>query len=259
MKIIGVQLDIVWENKQANFAKVGSLLEEVPIDPGSLIVLPEMFATGFSMNVAAMAEDESGGTFAFLKDLARRRQAFVGGGVVTRNPDGRGCNEAVIIDSRGFLYSRYSKIHPFSLAGENRHYAPGNRIVTFPLHEFTVAPFICYDLRFPEIFRLAVRRNVDLFMVIACWPAKRESHWMALLAARAIENQAYVIGVNRCGADPEHAYSGRSQIVDPSGRVIADAGNDEGLLRAELDHAWVENYRRELPFLTDRREEYHLD
>lgn len=256
MKVIGIQLDTVWENKRANYEKVQSLLKPLDIAPGSLIVLPEMFATGFSMNVAGIGEDEAGDTFSFLKDLARRRRSFIVGGMVTRTPDGRGRNEAVVIDPAGNLHARYRKMHPFSLAGEHRHYEPGGEVVTFAWGEFTAAPFICYDLWFPEVFRRAVRRGADLYVVIACWPAKREAHWTALLQARAIENQAWVIGVNRCGSDPEHTYSGRSLIADPRGEVIADAGNGEGIIQAEVDHAFVMEYRQELPFLADARVDY---
>ncbi|MFB3787809.1 MAG: carbon-nitrogen family hydrolase [bacterium] len=253
MEVIGIQFNIAWEDKRANFEKVQALLEPVDIAPGSLIVLPEMFATGFSMNVAGIFEDEAGETFAFLRDLARRYRSCAVGGVVTRGPDGRGRNEAVVIDPGGILHARYRKMHPFSLAGEHRHYEPGQDVVTFAWGEFTTAPFICYDLRFPEVFRRAVRRGADLCVVIACWPAKREAHWTALLRARAIENQAWVIGINRCGSDPGHTYSGRSLIVDPRGEVIADAGNGEGILQAEADHAFVKKYRQELPFLADAR------
>lgn len=253
MRVIGIQLDIAWEDKPANFKKVQSLLKPLDIAPGSLIVLPEMFATGFSMNVAGIFEEEEGMTFAFLKHLAQRYRSFAVGGLVTRAPDGRGRNEAVVADPGGTIHARYRKMHPFSLAGEHRYYEPGQDMVTFAWGGFTAAPFICYDLRFPEVFRKAMRRGADLFVVIACWPAKREAHWTALLQARAIENQAYVIGVNRCGTDPEHVYSGRSFIIDPRGAVIADAGNGEGIIQAEVDHAFVVSYRQELPFLADAR------
>jgi len=116
-----------------------------------------------------------------------------------------------------------------------------------------VAPFICYDLRFPELFRMAVRQGAQLYVVIANWPASRVHHWVTLLQARAIENQAYVVGVNRCGSDPKVAYAGRSLVVSPRGVILADAGGGERVLSAELDLAALQAYRAEFPVLQDMR------
>lgn len=256
MKSICVQLDIVWENKQANFDRVRALLEEAKVEPGSLIVLPEMFATGFSMDVQNICEDESAETETFLAAVAKQYRSYILGGLVRQAPDGLGRNEAVVFDPSGHEHARYCKLHPFSYAGETNHYASGECLVTFEWHDFTVAPFICYDLRFPEVFRHAAERKADLFTVIACWPQPREVHWVVLLKARAIENQAYVVAVNRCGKDPTLAYSGRSMIVDPRGNVMADAGTSEGTICAELDHQLLENYRSDFPALADIRPEY---
>ena len=126
--------------------------------------------------------------------------------------------------------------------------------MTFQAGEWTVSPFICYDLRFPEIFRTAAASHrPELYVVIANWPEKRILHWVRLLQARAIENQAYVVGVNRIGTDPYYHYPGRSLILDPHGEIVADAGADEGVLRACLDLASLRKYREGLPFLKDMR------
>ncbi len=259
MKIIGVQHDIVWENKQANFDKVLSLLETVEITTGSLIVLPEMFSTGFSMNVEKICESSSNETETFLCETAKRFQSFVLGGLVTQTTDGRGRNESVVADPSGKAIARYCKLHPFTFAGETKHYEPGNRLVTFSWGEFTAAPLICYDLRFPEVFRHAVMRGANLSIVIACWPQSREAHWIALLQARAIENQSYTVGVNRCGSDPKLTYSGRSLILDPRGNVMADAGSGEGVIQAVPDYQALATYRSEFPALTDIRADYRFD
>lgn len=258
MKAVAVQLDIAWENKQANFRKVKELLERAQVEAGSLIVLPELFATGFSMNVDAICEGVTKETEQFLQELAEQYQSCVVGGLATKSPDGRGRNEAVAYDPSGTEIARYVKLHPFSYAGETKYFIPGERPVTFPWNGFTVAPFICYDLRFPEVFRHAIQLQADLLVVIACWPQAREQHWIALLQARAIENQAYVIGVNRCGNDPMLTYSGRSRIVDPRGNLLADAENEEGTISAELDRDALIAYRREFPALSDIRSEYKL-
>jgi omega-amidase len=256
MKLYAVQLDIAWENKQANFRKVSDLLERTPIEAGSLVVLPEWFSTGFSMNVKEIYEGVSRETEQFLQELAERHKAYVMGGLATKAPDGRGWNEAAIYDPSGREIARYCKMHPFSYAGETNYFIPGTQVVTFPWNGFTVAPFICYDLRFPEVFRHAVQLQADLFVVIACWPKARETHWMTLLQARAIENQAYVVGVNRCGNDPTLTYSGRSRIIDPHGYLLADAETGEGIVSAGLDREGLLAYRREFPALADIRAEY---
>jgi predicted amidohydrolase len=173
------------------------------------------------------------------------------GGLVRQDPDGRGRNEAVAFSPEGELLARYSKIHPFTFGGESEHYARGETICSFRWHDLEVTPFICYDLRFPEIFRAAVKRGAHLFAVIANWPAKRENHWMTLLRARAIENQAYVAGVNRCGADPKLLYSGRSLIIDPRGETLADAGSEEAMISAEVDLEKLLAWRTEFPVLQD--------
>ena len=145
-------------------------------------------------------------------------------------------------------------MQPFAPGGEAQHYVAGERAVVFRWGDCRVSPFICYDLRFPEIFReAAAAHRPELFVVIASWPEKRISHWMALLKARAIENQAYVVGVNRIGSDPYYAYTGQSAIIDPHGEVLADAGEGEGVIRAELDLATLRKYREGLPFLGDMR------
>jgi omega-amidase len=253
MKIIGCQLDIRWENKEANHANVRRLLQEASPSPGSLIVLPEMFATGFSMNVDAVTDDRDRTTQIFLARLAAGYKAYVLAGVVTRCEDGRGLNQAVIYKPTGRELARYSKLHPFSYAGETDYYAPGTWIATFACNSFRIAPFICYDLRFPEAFRAATRQGVQVLVVIANWPAARESHWTSLLKARAIENQSYVIGVNRCGKDPNHAYSGRSRIIDPRGKILKDAGSAEGCIEAQVDLQDLLSYRRDFPALKDMR------
>lgn len=253
MQVIGVQLDIVWENKAANHAKVQALLSRTAIRPGALIVLPEMFATGFSMSVSQIEDSRTEQTLHFLTELAQAHQAYVLAGIVSKSSSGRGRNEAVLINPEGRPIARYQKLHPIPMADEDKHYEPGEKIITFAWHGFTVAPMICYDVRFPEVFRQATKRGTDVFIVIANFPALRESHWIALLIARAIENQAYVIGVNRCGDDPSHHYSGRSLIVDPRGEVIADGGNDESIVTADLDTSDLADYRASFPALKDMR------
>ena len=251
MKVFAVQFDIVWEDKAANFAKVRALLAATPPAPDSLVVLPEMFATGFSMNLSATRQTPAREDEAFLAGLAREHRAFVMGGVVSTGTGEMGRNDSVAFSPDGAVLARYTKIHPFSLGGEVPGHAAGTDIVIFECGGFTVAPFVCYDLRFPEIFRAAAQRGANLFVVIALWPAKRQQHWLTLLQARAIENQAYVVAVNRVGNEPEFSYAGRSVVVDPHGVIIADAGEQERVLIAALDAESVHAWRRDFPALRD--------
>jgi omega-amidase len=248
-----VQLDIAWEDKPANHAKVTAMLGAVRPVPGSLIVLPEMFSTGFSMNLAATAQSEQREDESFLAGLARKHQSGVIGGVVSPVQNGKAKNESVAFGPDGALLARYAKMQPFMLGGEGECYAAGEAVLTFPFQGFTVAPLVCYDLRFPEHFRTAVKRGANLMVVIASWPVKRYHHWLTLLQARAIENLSYVIGVNRTGRDPELNYNGRSVVVSPHGHVIADGGEGEGVVSARIELADVEGWRAQFPALRDMR------
>jgi omega-amidase len=256
VNIIAIQFDIAWEDKSANFAKVHRLLREAAPAKDALVVLPEMFATGFSMNAEAIAETYGGETEQFLAATAREFRVWLLAGAAMRGRDGKPRNKALVFSPEGRLAAFYAKMQPFTVGGEAEHYTRGDQTVIFRWHECTVSPFICYDLRFPEIFRkAAAAHRPELFVVIANFPAKRILHWRPLLQARAIENQAYVAGVNRIGADPYYAYNGQSLIIDPNGAILADAGEAEGCIRASLDLAMLRKYREGLPFLADLRGE----
>ncbi len=256
MNVVGVQLDTAWEDKEANHAKLAALLAADPPAPGTLVVLPEMWATGFSMNVAEVAETSAAETETFLSMLAEQYQIGLLGGVVTTGADGLGRNEAVLFGTDGEEAARYTKMHPFSFGQETQHYVRGSAITVFEWQGFSVAPFICYDLRFPEVFRHAARLGAEVFCVIANWPEARVDHWMTLLKARAIENQAYVVGINRCGDDPNLHYPGRSLVFGPRGEVLADGGTGEGMLSARLDRETLRAYRRDFPALDDIHPDY---
>jgi predicted amidohydrolase len=251
MQVICCQHDIAWEDRDANLARVGALLRGGEIPKGSLVLLPEMFTCGFSLNTALIADSAARETEGFLECLAAELGVYLMGGVVNLDGAGMGRNEAVVYSPAGVEVSRYCKMRPFAPGGEAAHFAAGTAPVIFDWAGCSVAPFICYDLRFPEIQRQAGARRAQLMTFIASWPDARLSHWVTLLQARAIENQCYVAGVNRIGSDPNLHYSGRSIIVSPSGEIIADAGDRECLIRAELDLEALHDYRSRLPFLDD--------
>jgi predicted amidohydrolase len=222
--------------------------------PGTLLLLPEMFATGFTMNAQAAAEPLDGATCRFLADLAERHGLWVQAGVVIGEADERPRSESLVFTPEGRLAARYAKMHLFSYAGEPHHFVAGDAPVAYAWEGMIVGPAICYDLRFPELFRRYVAHGAEVLAVIACWPAARAEHWLALLKARAIENQCYVAAVNRIGTDPSGlAYSGRSQIIDPRGVVLADGLDREGIIRAEVDLAALRRYRQEFPAVSDIR------
>jgi predicted amidohydrolase len=255
MRVACCQFDIAWENKRENFLKVERLVAAAKLERGTLLLLPEMFATGFSMSTEAIAEPPTGMTTHILRALAREFGLYVLGGVVVKDEDGAGRprNEALLFDPTGNLLRRYAKVHRFTFAGEDRHYAAGDEPASCHVEGWKVQPTICYDLRFPELYRAQEVRGSELICVIANWPAARDAHWTALLKARAIENQAYVAAVNRCGRDPNVEYSGRSQIIDPRGEVLQDAGGDERIIQAELDLDALRQYRATFPALDDVR------
>jgi omega-amidase len=253
MRVYGCQFDLTWENPATNLAKAREVLLANRPQPGALVVLPELFATGFTMNVEGLAEPPEGPTEQGLAALAQEFQITLLGGVLGRGPGGRARNLCVGFSPAGREVVRYAKMQPFTPGGESQHYEAGEAPVLFPWEGFSVAPFICYDLRFPEIFRAAVVRGAQVFAVMANWPVTRIEHWTALLRARAIENQAYVVGVNRCGTDPKLTYNGRSLIVGPSGDVLAHAGEGQVVIQADVDLTTLMEYRKALPFLEDMR------
>lgn len=254
MNVIALQYDIAWEDKPANFAKIRKLLSEIGPAKGSLVALPEMFATGFSMKADTIAEEYGGPTEQFLADTAREFGVGLLAGAAMRGRDGRARNKALVFSPAGELLVFYAKMQPFTPGGEPEHYQAGQKPVAFRWEDCMVSPFICYDLRFPEVFRAAAAAHrPELFVLIANWPEKRIQHWVRLLQARAIENQAYVVGVNRLGSDPYYTYPGRSLVIDPQGEILADAGGREGCIRAQLDLAALRKYREGLPFLDDMK------
>ena len=253
MKVYAVQHDIVWEDKPANFDRVASMLAAARPELGSLIVLEEMFATGFSKNLGCTREPPDGDTTAYLQKLAAAHQCCVIGGLVGCGSNGLGRNEALVIGPAGNELARYVKMQPFTGGQEDRIHEAGTQVTLFEFGGFKIAPLVCYDLRFPELARAAIQQGAEVLVYIASWPIKRAQHWVTLLQARAIENLAWVVGVNRCGTDPEFTYPGRTMVVDPHGNLIADAADREGVLVADLSPQIVADWRAQFPALRDMR------
>jgi len=251
MKTLLLQHDIVWEDKAENHLNVERLLDGARPEPGTLVVLPELFDTGFSMNLDRIVDDR---TAIWAADTARTRGIRLLAGHAEIADDGRGRNAVTMFGDDGAALATYRKVHPFSFGREADHYGGGSHCTIISIDGVRVAPMICYDLRFPELWRLAARSGAEVFAMGANWPAARQSHWRALCIARAIENQAFVLAVNRVGSDPKIRYVGGSMIVDPKGNVIAEARDDETALAATLDIDALRAWRREFPALADVRD-----
>jgi omega-amidase len=252
--VYAVQFNIVWEDRQANFKKVAKALDTAAPARGSLIVLPEMFDVGFTMN-HTLATEAASQTADFVAGLARSHGCHVLAGYADRIAS-TSVNQARVFAPDGSAVGQYIKSFPFTIGSEHEHYAAGTGPTVFDWAGIRVAPIICYDLRFPELFRRATLDGAEMFCVIANFPSSRVDHWITLNRARAIENQAFVVAVNRCGKDPKLAYPGRSMVIDPRGAVLADAADRPQVVAAPIDIEGLRTYRREFAVLKDARPEW---
>lgn len=257
MRVAALQSEIVWEDREANFARLRPWIATAAAAGARLLALPETYSVGFSMATERIAEPWEGPSVAFLHEEARKHGMWLAGSVPELPPGAaaagaKPANTLVLAAPGGELH-RYRKIHPFTYAGEHEAFEAGKSHLTVDIEGLRTTLFVCYDLRFANEFWVAAP-GTDAYLVIANWPETRRHHWQTLLVARAIENQAYVIGVNRIGQGNKLGYAGDSRIVDPRGELLAAAAKHETLLLAEVDPAEVAATRREFPFLQDRRE-----
>jgi len=245
-------MDLAWEDVAENHRRASGLLAQAAAGGARLALLPEMFSTGFSMDSKRIAQPPGGASETFLRSEAQRLGLWILASVPEAGePAPR--NMALLVGPDGSVV-RYAKIHPFSYAGEHRVYAAGDRVVTAEIEGVRVTPFVCYDLRFPEPFRFAAKET-DLFVVVANWPDARREHWRTLLRARAIENLAFVAGVNRVGDGGRLHYSGDSVLVDPWGETLAEGDDADRVLTGVVDPARVAEARAKFPVLEDVRAE----
>ena len=256
LRVAAVQHDIVWHDREANFARLAPMVGAAAAAGAGLILLTETFSTGFSFDTPGIGETEDGPSSTFLLSMAATHGAWVGGScpeiaVDATADDRRPSNVFVLAGPDGTVH-RYRKIHPFSHAGEERYVRPGTEFVTVEVDGVRVTLFVCYDLRFADEF-WGRATSTDAYLVVANWPAKRRLHWSTLLRARAIENQAYVVGVNRVGKGGELDYSGDSAIIDPLGEILATGAGGETILFADVDTEHVASTRDHFRFLQDRR------
>jgi len=253
VKVAAIQHDIVWEDPAANFARLAPRIEAAAAAGARLAVLSEMYSTGFSMDTARVAEAVDGPSTRFLVDQATTHDLWVCGSVPVVHPgDDRPANTLVLAAPDGAVH-RYRKIHPFTYGGENEKYAAGHDLVTVVVDGVRCSLFVCYDLRFADEF-WGLAHATDCYVIVANWPAPRREHWRTLIRARAIENQAYVLAVNRVGRGGKLEYAGDSAVIDPFGEDLAVLDEPiEATVYADLDPEHVAAIRTKYPFLPDRR------
>ncbi|MGP3791243.1 amidohydrolase [Pseudomonas sp. B392_1p] len=245
-----VQTSLAWHDAAANRARFTALLEQAR--GADLVILPEMFTTGFSMESAALAESEQGPTHAWLCEQAARLNAVITGTLIVQAADGSYRNRLLWAQPDGEVL-HYDKRHLFRMAGEHEHFTEGDRQVVFELKGWRVRPLICYDLRFPVWSRDP--EGTDLLLYVANWPAARRNAWNRLLPARAIENLCYVAAVNCVGIDGKgYAYSGDSQVLDYMGDSLLSVGEGDGVFRVGLKAAALESFRTRFPAYMDADE-----
>ncbi len=249
-----IQTDLVWEDKLANLAKMEQWFVQIP-QQTHIIVLPEMFSTGFSMNAAQLAETMDGATVSWLKAQSIFHKKIITGSLIIEE-NGQFFNRLIWMQPNGEFHY-YDKRHLFGFAGEDKQYAAGAKRSIVQVNGWKINLQICYDLRFPVWARQSPPiaeqdASYDVLLYVANWPERRITAWDALLKARAIENQAYVIGVNRIGKDNNDIYhNGSSSIIDPWGEVLWNLHNDEGIHTEVLKYEPLQQAREKLPFLKD--------
>ena len=255
--VAGIQADLAWEDRAANHAMARTEVARAAGAGADLVVLPEMFASGFSMATETVAEPTEGPTATLLSELAATHGVWVAGSFACRHDEGLPTNRLQVVGPSGQVTS-YDKIHPFTHGGEADHYAGGERPVVVEVEGVRIGLAVCYDLRFANLF-WNLGPGIDAFVVPANWPCARSAHWRSLLVARAIENQAYVLGVNRVGVgrrtdggDLDHC--GDTMLVDPMGTVVAAASGAPNLVLGTIDTDEVAAVRARFRFLPDRRD-----
>ncbi|MBK8472301.1 MAG: amidohydrolase [Sphingobacteriales bacterium] len=250
MHITLLQTDLIWEQAPSNLSRYAQQLAALP-QPVDMIVLPEMWQTGFSMNAAQLAETEQGKSIQAMLAWAHTYNAAVAGSLIIAE-DGQYYNRFICAMPDGTCH-QYDKRHLFRMGGEGEVYTAGKERIIIEYRGWRIAPFVCYDLRFPVWSRRQVPTyNYDLLLYVANWPARRSYAWSQLLIARAIENQSYVVGVNRIGNDGNDIYhNGSSAVIDPQGKVLWTQQDQAALHIAHLDKTALDDFRAAFPAYLD--------
>lgn len=255
MRVCAIQIDIAHGDRQANHANVRQKVAEAMSmpNPPEVIVLPELWSTGYALRRAAeLASPLGGDDAAFLGGLAREYGIAFAGGSVLSASNGSIFNRAQVIDREGNYVAGYDKIHLFRLMDEDKYLGQGKAPLWFELGGMRCASVICYDIRFCELVRKLAVNGAEALFVSAEWPLPRRYHWESLLVARAIENQMYVVACNRCGTTRSEVFAGSSMIIAPDGSVLAKADDREAIICADFDSELVRNTRSKIQVFNDR-------
>jgi len=251
MNVACLQLNIVWEEASDNLEVLASFRQQLQQDKVDVVVLPELFHSGFSMNTALTQQNRTGLVYTALSQFAKALGVYVIAGVALKSKTDKALNTALVFDRKGTEQACYIKNRSFSFGKEEQHYQASNQQVIFTIDGTPCSVFICYDLRFPELFR-KVAKQTELVFVIANWPASRQLHWNTLLQARAIENQYFVVGVNRIGEDGNGLlYEGDSSVINPLGETLCRMRADLEYQVTEINLNEVQHVRQRFPFLAD--------
>jgi predicted amidohydrolase len=252
------QMDIALGQPEKNVYTARSLARRARAQGADLLLLPELWATGYDLARAGeYASDLDEGYFAVMAELAESQGLYVAGTHLQTKAGGLPFNSAALYGPDGSRLGAYHKVHLWAPLGEVEHMTPGDTFPTFDLPWGRAALAICYDLRFPELWRCFASAGAQLVLIPAEWPVRRIEHWRLLLRARAVENQFFVAGCNRAGADADGEFGGHSAVVDPWARVLVEGGSEPELLVVSLDLDEVARSRRLFPFLADRRPEVY--
>lgn len=247
LSITLIQPNIVWEDKSANLRQYEELM--LRETPSHIIVLPEMFTTGFSMSPERLAEPMDGPSVKWMLDTAKKRRSIIAGSLII-SENGLYHNRLLWVQPDGVIH-HYDKRHLFAFAGEDQHYTAGEKRLIVSVNGWKINLMVCYDLRFP-VWARNKEEEYDILLYVANWPEKRSHAWKTLLQARAIENQSYVIGVNRVGDDPKgNTYSGDSSIFGPLGETIWQNSGEVITVKKRFDKEELSSVRTQLPFLKD--------
>lgn len=259
MKIALVQMDVQIGKPNVNFEKAEAFLEEAMHQQPDLIVLPEMWNTGYALEQADQLADVNGErTKQLFSSFARTHQVYlIAGSILNKRAENEDItNTMYVFNPQGKLVLDYDKIHLFRLMDEHKYLTAGHQLGLFDYHEHvTIGTMICYDLRFPQLSRTLVNKGAKVLVNTAQWPTARVDHWRSLLIARAIENQSFVIAVNRTGTSKDTEFPGHSMVIDPLGRILLETGDDEDIYYVEIDLQLVDEVREQIPVMTDQ----HLD
>jgi omega-amidase len=253
VRICSAQISSIWEEPDKTLEKAGMFIRHAAASGASLICFPEQFATGWDPEPRKNIQDIRGGIVSSLQGYAEEYGIGILGSF-RQAADPLPKNTAVMIGSDGRILSTYAKIHLFSYGHENAGNSPGTDLGIFTLDSLTCGIAICYDLRFPDLFRLYARKGVQAVFVPSAWPHIRTRHWELFIQARALENQMYVIGVNTTGKTPVDSYSGNSMTADPQGSIISRATEAEQLVFCDLDPGMIATTRSQFPVEKDRRD-----